>query len=313
MIEMLEHLQGIEMQCKGKTKNGSECKNKAIRDGYCKRHHPDTISKKEESHKQIQEQKKRFHEVLDLVRDTSEAKGWSYRLGTCDSKYYRYATVIVRRHVEKSSYSSDEVVGEFNITVNDGVKVGHTNTSFYSYGLRSLQDSITDELGRLSWLEPKNKKKVNPPEIESIERLIGRFHVVATQLKRRYSGRETIKVSDEYDAQDLLHGLLKIYFDDVRPEDYSPSRGGASSRLDFLLKREKIVIEVKMASAKLTDKKIGEQLIIDIERYREHPDCDTLICFVYDPDMHIRNPTGIEKDLSRKEGSLTVKVMVVPK
>lgn len=140
-----------------------------------------------------------------------------------------------------------------------------------------------------------------------------RFHIISTQLKRRYNSRETLKISDEYDVQDLFHALLKIYFDDVRPEEYSPSRGGASSRLDFLLKNEKIVIEVKMASDKLTDKKIGEQLIIDIERYREHPDCDTLICFVYDPDMHIRNPTGLEKDLSRKEGSLEVVVMVAPK
>lgn len=301
------------MLCKGKTKSGSGCKNKAAEDGYCKAHHPDTIAKKAEELEKVEGQKKKFQEVLGLVEDICKAKGWSYRLDTYDSKYYRYATVIVRRHVENSSYSSDEVVGEFNITVDDGVKVSYTNTSFYSYGLRNLQDSIMDELGRLPWLESKKKKKGNPPEIESIQRLINRFHIVATQLKRRYNNRDTINVKDEYDVQDLFHGLLKIYFDDVRPEEYSPSRGGASSRLDFLLKREKIVVEVKMASDKLTDKKIGEQLIIDIERYREHPDCDTLICFVYDPDMHIRNPTGIEKDLSRKEGNLTVKVMVVPK
>ena len=146
-----------------------------------------------------------------------------------------------------------------------------------------------------------------------IYKIIERFHLIATQLKRRFNGRDTIRITDEYDVQDLFHALLKLHFDDVRPEEYSPSRGGAASRLDFLLKREKIVIEVKMASCKLTDRKIGEQLIIDIERYREHPDCDTLICFVYDPEMHIRNPSGIEKDLSRKEGNLLVKVMVVPK
>ncbi|MCU7930507.1 MAG: hypothetical protein KZQ90_06880 [Candidatus Thiodiazotropha sp. (ex Codakia rugifera)] len=29
--------------------------------------------------------------------------------------------------------------------------------------------------------------------------------------------------------------------------------------------------------------------------------------------MHIRNPSGLEDDLSRKEGKLEVKVMVVPK
>lgn len=143
------------MQCKGKTKSGSGCKNKAVHDGYCKTHHPDTIRRKAEDRKKVEDKKNRFHEVLDLLEDTCEVKGWSYRLDTYDSKYYRYATVIVRRHVEKSSYTSDEVVGELNIKVDDGVQVSFTKTSFYDYGLRDLQDSIMDELGRLPWLERK--------------------------------------------------------------------------------------------------------------------------------------------------------------
>jgi len=162
-------------------------------------------------------------------------------------------------------------------------------------------------------LKSKKKPITENPNKKSIFKLVNRFHIVATQLKRRYNSRDTLRVNDEYDVQDLFHALLKIYFDDVRPEEYSPSRGGSSSRLDFLLKKEKIVVELKMASEKLTDKKISEQLIIDIERYRAHPDCNTLICFVYDPSMNIRNPIGVEQDLSRKEGMLEVVVLVNPK
>ncbi len=66
-----------------------------------------------------------------------------------------------------------------------------------------------------------------------------------------------------------------------------------------------------MASQKLRDKLIGEQLIIDIERYQSHPSCDRLICLVYDPDGHVRNPAGLANDLSGKRGRLDVKVMVV--
>jgi len=36
------------------------------------------------------------------------------------------------------------------------------------------------------------------------------------------------------------------------------------------------------------------ELIIDIAKYRKHPDCKMLYCFVYDPDGNIRNPKGIE-------------------
>lgn len=120
-------------------------------------------------------------------------------------------------------------------------------------------------------------------------------------------------IEDEYDVQDLLHAVLRGRYDDVRPEEYSPSYAGSSSRIDFLLKDEQIVIEVKMASEKLRDGKVGEQLIVDIERYKEHPDCRTLFCLVYVPNHELRNPAGLEGDLSGEREGLDVVVMVVPK
>jgi hypothetical protein len=105
---------------------------------------------------------------------------------------------------------------------------------------------------------------------------------------------------------------LRAYFVDVRPEEAAPSCAGASSRLDFLLKEEKSVIEVKFAKKTLRDKQIGEQLFIDINRYQAHPDCNALYCLVYDPERSIRNPAGLERDISGKHGELTVAVVVVP-
>jgi REase_DpnII-MboI len=52
-------------------------------------------------------------------------------------------------------------------------------------------------------------------------------------------------MKDEYDVQDSLHALLKLHFDDVRREEWTPSYAGSQSRMDFLLKREKIVVETK--------------------------------------------------------------------
>jgi REase_DpnII-MboI len=105
--------------------------------------------------------------------------------------------------------------------------------------------------------------------------------------------------------------MLRCLFDDIRPEEYTPSYAGGASRMDFLLKSEQIVIETKMASASLRDRQVGEQLIIDIQRYRTHPDCKRLLCFVYDPHGNIRNPTGLETDLTRVHDKLEVKVIVV--
>ena len=111
-------------------------------------------------------------------------------------------------------------------------------------------------------------------------------------MRCRYENRETLKIEDEYDVQDLLHALLLLYFDDVRAEEWTPSYAGKSARMDFLLKNERVVIEVKKTRLGLADKELGDQLIIDVDRYKVHPDCKRLICFVYDVEGRIGNPIG---------------------
>lgn len=157
-----------------------------------------------------------------------------------------------------------------------------------------------------------NESASHEPSAAIIERILVRFHAAAIQLRHRHDERNTLDVRDEYDAQDLLHVLLRAHFDDVRAEDVSPSYAGGSSRIDFVLPEHRIAVEVKVTSSRLKDKAVGEQLIIDIARYRNHPDCDKLMCFIYDPDHHLANPAGLVRDLSRKQNGLDVKVVVSP-
>ena len=299
------------MRCKGKTKSGTPCARQAGESGYCVSHDPAVRAEREKAESQQAQQRERFNEVVNSIFTTCRAKGWKAYLPHQDKETWRYATITVEKATPVGG-SHQTIVGELHLTIDGGVKASLTKTSFYSYGLDDLHRSVMDDLGRLPWLEPP-RKKAAPPGVDRVINLVSRFHTVATQLRRRYGNRETLRIADEYDVQDLLHTLLKVDFDDVRPEEYSPSKAGASSRLDFLLKAPKVVVEAKMASSTLTDKKIGEQLIIDIERYKAHPDCDRLVCLVYDPEHHIRNPAGLERDLSRKEETLEVSVVVVPK
>ena len=143
--------------------------------------------------------------------------------------------------------------------------------------------------------------------------LLNKFHMIVRQLRDRHDSRETLDVSDEYDVQDLLHSLLYIYCDDVRDEEWTPSYAGKSSRQDFLLKKEKIVIETKMTRKGLSAKEVSDQLIIDIDRYKSHPDCKNLICFVYDPEERINNPRGIENDLTKITDDLNVITIITQK
>ena len=150
------------------------------------------------------------------------------------------------------------------------------------------------------------------PSYKNIENIFENFHFCCRQAKIRYEDRPTIDVKDEYDVQDLLHILLKLHFSDIRPEEYTPSYAGRSSRMDFLLKDIKTVIEVKITKKNQKDKEIGEQLTLDIAKYSTHPDCKELYCFVYDPESLIRNPKGLENDLSGNKNGLIVQVYIRP-
>lgn len=62
-------------------------------------------------------------------------------------------------------------------------------------------------------------------------------------MKKRHDKRPSIDINDEYDVQDILHTFLKLHFDDIRPEEWTPSYAGSASRVDFLLKQEKSLLK----------------------------------------------------------------------
>jgi len=56
--------------------------------------------------------------------------------------------------------------------------------------------------------------------LETIEKICDKFQIVARQLSKRYNKRSTIEIEDEYDVQDLFYALLKLFFDDIRREEF---------------------------------------------------------------------------------------------
>lgn len=142
-----------------------------------------------------------------------------------------------------------------------------------------------------------------------IENLLSRFNLVVNQLKNRHENRDTLTIKDEYDLQDLLRSLLKINFDDIRPEEPTESHVSGSGRIDFLIKDETIGIEVKKTRVGLTDRKLADELIIDINRFEKHSKCKTLFCFIYDPDSKIKNPKSFQELKSER---IKVKVIINP-
>lgn len=147
--------------------------------------------------------------------------------------------------------------------------------------------------------------------VETVLALGSRIRDAADVLRRRRQGKPAISLDDEYDYQDMVHVALRLFFDDVRPEDAVPIRGGAASRIDFILPTHSIAVELKATRDSLVDGKLGEQLIVDRERYRARADVRHLICLVYDSERVLVNPAGLESDLSQDEGgelAVTVKI-----
>ena len=150
-------------------------------------------------------------------------------------------------------------------------------------------------------------KKTN---IEQVIQICKYFSRSVNVLTSRPRDRPPYQIQDEYDVQDLFHALLKAYFADVRAETWTSSSAGGSSRIDFVLYNEKIAIEVKMTRETLRDKKIGEELIVDIKRYQTDPNISTLVFFIYDPGRHIKNPDGLRNDLEKIHEKLDVRVVI---
>jgi hypothetical protein len=92
--------------------------------------------------------------------------------------------------------------------------------------------------------------------VKAVLAICDRFQQVASQFVQRRENR----------AQDLLRAVLRIHFDDIRTEEWTPYHGGRSSRMDVLLKDHAIVVEAKTTRKGLAAKKLSDQLTIDVAK-----------------------------------------------
>lgn len=133
---------------------------------------------------------------------------------------------------------------------------------------------------------------------------------VQRSLRVRSHGRPALTLADEYDDQYLYRALLVQFFDDVRDEEYTPSYAGQNSRIDFLIPQYTLGVELKHTRTGLGDRELGQQLIVDRERYKGHPSVTHLLCLVFDHDGHLRNPRALEDDLRRDVTTTDIAVTV---
>jgi hypothetical protein len=137
--------------------------------------------------------------------------------------------------------------------------------------------------------------------------------MVARQLRLRGEYRLTVNIEDEFDVQDLTHALLRLHFDDIGTDEWTPSYTDGASRTTFLLDHDRLAMVVKKTRSGLSRKDLMDHVRADIERYRARGRCTHLLCFIYDPEGRIGNPNGLEGELSCTSEDFTVDVLVAPK
>lgn len=149
--------------------------------------------------------------------------------------------------------------------------------------------------------------------VQIVLTLAERFRLVQRKLRKHPHGGNPVEFKTEYDDQFLMKALLVQFFDVVRAEEYTPSYGGSNSRIDFVLPEFGLAVELKHTTSAMTDASVGEQLLVDRERYKTHQDVRHLIVLVFDHDGHLDDPRGLETDLQREHShpDLTVTVRIV--
>jgi hypothetical protein len=249
-----------------------------------------------------------------LSRFTKDRKG--IYIQSNDDARFRAMVLQLRDLFSDEFVSSKNHIQPLLVFYNDSISNYFGSPSYR--GVANVQGVVTAALTRVRRNPMCLKEdalamqKVGAKDPDVLITLAERIHNVVCRLRGRRESRSTLDVQDEYDLQDLFHALLTIHFEDIRKEEWSPTHAGGASRMDFLLPEIETVVELKKSRSSMSAKELGEQLIIDIARYKKHPMCRTLFCVVYDPEGRIANPRGVESDLNSETGEVAVRVMIVP-
>jgi hypothetical protein len=246
---------------------------------------------------------------------TTKWKDWLYRAGLDpDVDSLTVLGSVLEEFMDVGPEADSIEFSKWKANRDRVARILEENGFLYYRGGRVLPTGQSPEDDSPSAATSSSRGPAKPAEIsELLDVLLKGLRRAMHPLTHRRKGTQSLSFDTEYDVQDLLHALLRPWVADIRPEEFTPSYAGSSTRMDFLLPRYKVVIELKFVRDRAHAKKIGDELIIDIDHYQCHPDCEHLYCVVFDPEHLLLNAEGLKADLSgqrsTKSGKINVKVL----
>ncbi len=117
-------------------------------------------------------------------------------------------------------------------------------------------------------------------------------------LNTRRSTGAKLNLESEADVQDALYLMLRPWITDLIYENPTSKTGNRFAFKDFIAKSARTVIEAKFIRDETHGKQISKEIHDDIEIYRNHPECEHLIFFIYDPNSLIPNTAALEEEIT---------------
>src|SRR5690606_21785637 len=160
-----------------------------------------------------------------------------------------------------------------------------------------------------------NIRYINKSADEVVRDILNNFsNAFQKIIKNRRKDHPNFEIEDEYDVQDILYVILKSVFPNLRDEDAIGKVGAKTTKIDLIIREERILVEVKMIKEKDSNEThFIEQLKADFESYHKCKWLRKLFCFVYDPykkTRDISNFYDLNGDRTKGEHNFNVEVIV---
>ncbi len=134
----------------------------------------------------------------------------------------------------------------------------------------------------------------------SIIGALQQFQECVRYLNTRRSSGAVLNLEAESDVQDAIYLILRPWIHDLVPENPMDKVANRYTIKDFLSRQARTVIEVKYVRDTDHGRLISREMHDDIETYRHHAFCDTLVFFVYDPNSLIPDQQQLREQIEEE-------------
>ena len=178
------------------------------------------------------------------------------------------------------------------------------------------QAEICGSVAELNRRQTVESSSADVMDAVTIIAALNEFQECVRYLNTRRSTGAVLNLESEADVQDALFLMLRPWIHDLGPENPTDRISNRYSIKDFICHSARTVIEVKYVRDASHGKNISKEMHDDIEVYRHHPRCRTIIFFVYDPNSLIPDQgalrTQIEEPRTYSGKSLRCVLIVKP-